>query len=158
MKDFKVPVAQMACRSITNPVKVFACDMPTIGSIKKAYGDVFCQAYIETWIINFIDFVNLGKGMTAGQVMETALMILEEFYYMNLADINLVFKRAKSGYYGQLYDRIDGQIILGWFRAYAMERSQAAMELSIKESYSHKGRDTRQTKGVITPISDFKTI
>ena len=158
MKDFKVPVAQMACRSITNPVKVFACDMPTIGSIKKAYGDVFCQAYIETWIINFIDFVNLGKGMTAGQVMETALMILEEFYYMNLADINLVFKRAKSGYYGQLYDRLDGQIILGWFRAYAMERSQAAMELSIKESYSQKGRDTRQTKGEIKPISDFKTI
>lgn len=153
-----VPVVQRACRSVTNPVKVFACDMPTIGSIKKAYGDVFCQAYIETWIINLSEFVNLGKGMSPSQVIETALMIMDEFYYMSLADINLVFRRAKSGYYGQLYDRLDGQIILGWFRAYAMERSQAAMELSIKESYSHKGRDTRQTKGVITPISDFKTI
>lgn len=158
MKDFMVPVVQMACRSVTNPVKVFTCDLPSIGSIKKAFGDVFCQAYIETWIINFNDFVNLGKGMIGPQSMETALMIMEEFYYLNLADINLVFKRAKSGYYGQLYDRLDGQIILGWFRAYAMERSQAAMELSINESYSHKGRDTRQTKGEIKPISDFKTI
>ena len=32
-----------------------------MGTVKKVYGDDFAQAYIETWIVNISEFVNIGK-------------------------------------------------------------------------------------------------
>lgn len=108
--------------------------MPALIEVEKAYGYEFLQAYLEGWIVNLREFVNVGKKMTDMQTFETAMIILQDYKYLTIADINLLFKRAKSGYYGKLYDRLDGQIILDWFRLYDKERTAAAVEDSINEA------------------------
>lgn len=108
--------------------------MPALAEIEKTYGYEFLQAYLEGWIVNLREFVNVGKRMTDMQTFETAMIVLQDYKYLTIADINLLFKRAKSGYYGKLYDRLDGQIILDWFRTYDQERAAAAVEDSINEA------------------------
>jgi len=112
--------------------------MPALAEVEKTYGYEFLQAYIEGWIVNLREFVNVGKRMTDIQTFETAMIILQDYKYLTIADINLLFKRAKIGYYGKLYDRLDGQIILDWFRTYDKERAAAAVEDSINEAQKYK--------------------
>lgn len=77
--------------------------------------------------------------MTDEQTSETALLIAETYPSLNIADINLIFRNAKLGRYGKIYDRLDGQIILEWFDRYFDERCNAAAEQSIQEAEKYKG-------------------
>lgn len=124
---------------------VFKCEMPALAEVERTYGYEFLQAYLEGWIVNLREFVNVGKKMTDMQTFETAMIILQDYKYLTIADINLLFKRAKSGYYGKLYDRLDGQIILDWFRSYDKERAAAAVEDSINEAEKYKSDPYERT-------------
>lgn len=119
--------------------------MPSIVSIKKHFGDDFIQAYIEGWIINIREFINVGKKMTDEQTQETAMMIVDEYYNLNLADINFIFKNAKLGKYGKYYDRLDGQIILSWFDEHFNNRCKTAADASILEAENFKDDPFQRT-------------
>lgn len=138
LKDYAVPAVQVMCRTINSYPAVFESSTPSLWDIEKAYGYEFLQAYLEGWIVNLREFVNVGKKMNDIQTFETAMIILQDYKFLTIADVNLLFKRAKSGYYGNLYDRLDGQIILGWFRKYFSERCNAAEEQSISEASRYK--------------------
>lgn len=112
--------------------------LPTLGSIVKRFGFDFTQAYLEGWIVNLRDFINVGKKMTDQQTMETAMLILDEYKSITIADINFIFKSAKTGKYGQFYDRMDGQMILGWFETHFNERCAAAANISMREADKFK--------------------
>lgn len=60
--------------------------------------------------------------MGGDQVRQTADMILEDYSHFKPEDFKLCFSRAKKGHYGKLYDRLDGQIIMGWLMDYDNER------------------------------------
>lgn len=77
--------------------------------------------------------------MTDVQTQETAMLILESYPALTIADINLIFKKAKTGKFGPMYDRLDGQLILSWFDTYFDERCQAAANASIREADRFKG-------------------
>lgn len=77
--------------------------------------------------------------MTPEQVYMTAELIVSDFYYMNVADINHIFKSAKMGHYGQLYGRIDGQLILSWFEQYSKDRANVAANESYITAQCEKG-------------------
>lgn len=145
LADYAVPAVQVRCRMVNSYPAVFKCEMPTLAEVEKTYGYEFLQAYLEGWIVNLREFVNVGKKMTDMQTFETAMIILQDYKYLTIADINLLFKRAKSGYYGKLYDRLDGQIILDWFRSYDKERASAAVEDSINEAEKYKGDPYERT-------------
>ena len=61
VQDYKIPTVQKLCRNVNTPAQVFNTNLPTMGTVKKVYGDDFAQAYIETWIVNISEFVNIGK-------------------------------------------------------------------------------------------------
>ena len=119
--------------------------MPSLVSIKKVFGDDFIQAYIEVWIVNIREFINVGKKMTDEQTTETAMLIVDEYYNLNLADINFIFKNAKLGRYGKYYDRLDGQIILSWFEEHFSNRCKSAADKSIMEAEQFKDDPFQRT-------------
>lgn len=100
---------------------------PTLASIKKNYSEDFLIAYIAVWIVNLNDFVNASRKMSPAQIEETAVIIYQEFYYLNIADINLVFRKIKKGEFGQLFAELDGVKILSWFEKYNQERMSVAI-------------------------------
>lgn len=58
------------------------------------------------------------------QIADTIDLILENYPKLKPDDIELCFKKAKSGQYGQLYDRLDGQVILGWIFKYTQAKDE----------------------------------
>lgn len=157
VQDYKIPAVQKLCRNVNTPAQVFNTNLPTMGTVKKVYGDDFAQAYIETWIVNISEFVNIGKNMNENQIYETAQMILDSYPYFTLADINLIFKKAKKGDFGQIYDRLDGQIIFSWFTKYDQLRCSEAEEQSISQANYFKERDNRPHDRDTMSISNIKS-
>ncbi|MCF8219793.1 MAG: hypothetical protein K9J21_12540 [Bacteroidales bacterium] len=139
MKDFAIPKIQKQLRKVSTVQAALEAETPSLAVINKKFGEDFTQAYIEGWIVHLREFLNIGRKMTDEQTQETAMLILDEYYNISIADINIIFKRAKLGRWGQIYDRLDGQLILSWFDEYFQERCKASQEKSILEADKYKG-------------------
>ena len=59
----------------------------------------------------------------------------------------IVFWPCKKGAFGQAYGRLDGQVILEWFRQYETQRVKAADEVSYQEHQSLK-ESNRATRDI----------
>lgn len=95
--------------------------------------------------------------MTDTQTQETAILILETYPSLTIADINLIFKKAKLGKFGSMYDRLDGQLILSWFDLYFSERCSAAANASMRESDKFKGESRTESFEQITEFANKKS-
>jgi len=133
---------------------VLESSLPTIGSINRQFGFDFTQAYIEGWIVNLREFINVGKKMSDQQTQETAMLIIENYPALKISDINLIFKRAKLGKFGSMYDRLDGQLVLSWFEAYFNERCEAAANMSMREADKYKGDLRTASFEEVTKLAD----
>lgn len=69
--------------------------------------------------------VNVQMNMNAAQIAMTAEMIVEKQWTYSLEDIQLCLDNGAMGIYGELYNRLDGSVIFGWFRKYEIERNEA---------------------------------
>jgi hypothetical protein len=117
-----------------SPALALSCSAPTLASIRREYSEDFQIAYVSVWIVNLNDFVNALRKMSPEQIEETATIIVQEYPYLNLADINLVFRKIKKGEFGQLFAEIDGMKVLSWFEQYTQERMSTAADISMSQS------------------------
>lgn len=138
-ESFLVENSVPACMSRYSRVRdISTCldlssEAPSLAKIKAEFTTDTALAYIEMWIVNYLEFVNLKEQMTPNQIKETAILIYQDFYYLNLADITMIFNNAKKGYYGQHYQRIDGVTIISWVTRHAEERANIAEAKAIGE-------------------------
>ena len=95
-------------------------------------GEPVAIAVLVEIIGDAVDFFSVGKNMNDKQLGETARLLLQEFYFLKITDLKLFFDRLKTGFYGQLYDRLDGNVIMLHLRAYCDERLNNAEELSLQ--------------------------
>jgi len=128
-------------RTVTTPALAIKSETPTLGTLKKTYSEDFMLAYIELWLTNLNDFINVSRKMKPEQMEELAFLIYQDYYYFNLADINLVFTKIKKGEFGQLFESVDGVKILSYFKKYEGERIQTAYEEGMKEHQELKTED-----------------
>ncbi len=115
---------------------------PTLAVIKNKTSLTSVRALISLAICEVCDFFNVGKNMNDTQVALTADLIVENFWYLKLEEIKYCFRRAMRR--ERLYDRLDGNIILGWLQAYDDERTEEAMRVSEQmeaEAASKTNRD-----------------
>ena len=145
LKDFSIPAVQKKCRRVATLQQAISMDMPSLAIINKQFGDDFIQAYIEGWIVNLREFLNIGRKMTDAQTQDTAILIIDQFYNITIADVDLIFKKVKLGHFGQIYDRLDGQVILSWFNDYYGKRCDAFAEKSIQEAEKFKSDPFQRT-------------
>lgn len=133
--------AMLAFKQCNTPAKCINSDVPALAEIMKEKGEKTTIKVVELWISDLNDFLNVSRKMNPAQIHQTAVMILDEFYYFNLADINLVFTRAKKGKFGNLYESIDGMKIFNWFEQYNDERSQTAYNDALREHDNIKSKN-----------------
>lgn len=110
--------------------KAIDSKLPSLVKINKDLGSTEVLKAVISMIVRTTEFFNVPK-LTNMQIKMTAEMICKEYYYLNFADINLCFENAMKGKYGELYNRIDGQVIMIWLDKYTTER----IELSEQRSY-----------------------
>lgn len=105
--------------------------IPTLAKIKNEASEADARALIYIAICEVCDFFNVGKTMNDMQVALTADLIIEGFWHLKPTEIKYCFRRAMMR--EKLFDRLDGNIILGWLREYDNERTEEAMRISENE-------------------------
>lgn len=91
--------------------------------LQNERGEGYVKALLTLLIIDTVDFLNIGKTMNNNQVMQTVELILEDYWHYKVDHFVLVFNKAKKGYFGKQYDRIDGQVIFSWLEQFDREFS-----------------------------------
>ena len=82
------------------------------------------------------------------QIKDTIDLIREEYHYYKPDDFKLFFKMAKKGYFGQVFGRMDGEVIMNWLIKYDQHRYTMAETQSIKEADKFKPLVQEETRGV----------
>ena len=109
----------------------------SLSALRRIHNEDSVIMMLVAWISNLQRFLNVSAKMDAAQMYETCRMILDDFWALNCADVNLVMSRAKRGFYGQLFGRIDGQIIYLWFAEYFEERCEACANREVHVAGLH---------------------
>ena len=87
-----------------------------------------------------------GEG-SEEQLQELVDLIMSGYPDIKLSDVKLIFKKAKLGEYGEIYNRLDGPTILRWFKKYyeiRLEHWQDYKEQSIQRQKDLE-KDTSKT-------------
>lgn len=95
------------------------------------HGDMAVKLIIMHALKEVRDFFNVGKNLSNPQITLTAELIMSQYWYFKIEDIKLCLRRAMSK--EKLFDRLDGNIILGWLREYDTERTEEAIRISEQE-------------------------
>lgn len=105
-----------------------AAQTPTIAKIKNDVSLDDVRALLSIAVCEVCDFFNVGKNMNDAQIALTVDLIIEQFWYFKLEEIKYCFRRAMMR--EKLFDRLDGNIIMGWLREYDTERTEEAIRIS----------------------------
>ncbi len=116
---------------------------PHIAAMKKQYGEQNMIGYVSLWLIDLNKYVNAARKMTAPQVLMCASLIVDEFYHLTIADMNLIFKKAKMGEYGSLFETMSMDKVLTWFRDYMDQRNNLAANWSMRRHDKEKYNDEK---------------
>ena len=113
---------------------VFKAPQVSITEMKDKLGEAYLQALMVKWMNSFLRFYSTNGAMDALQVADTIVLIMEEYPHYTQDDFKLFFKMAKKGTFGQVYGRMDGEVILNWLKAYDRHRDTVAQDESINEA------------------------
>ena len=111
-------------------------EQPNLAQLQQLipkHGDMAVKLIIMHALKEVRDFFNVGKNLSNPQITITAELIMSQYWYFKIEDIKLCLRRAMMR--EKLFDRLDGNIILGWFRDYDDERTEEAMKLSHNREY-----------------------
>lgn len=119
------------------PVKTIAeaitCNSLALSGLKKKIGEKPLVASLVLMVNGLVKFYSVGKTMDSYQLGETARLIAQEFYYLKVEDLHVFFERMKTGHYGAMFDRIDGNVIMLHLRTYCEERFELGEKISLEK-------------------------
>lgn len=112
---------------------VFKSNEPSLAKINKEFGQTGVRAAVAYLISEALEFFNASNTMSDTQVALTVDLIIEEYPYFKTDDVKLALRNAMKMKYGQIYNRIDGQVIMGWMQDYNRERCTVADMVSYND-------------------------
>lgn len=123
-----------------------------LSGFKKKFGEEETLAPLVLMIDATVKYFSVGKTMNSFQLGETARLILQEFYYLKFEDLRVFFERLKTGFYGETYDRIDGNVIMVNLRKYCEERFELCGQIQIQK---HKQIEKDNEDYIIQVCSNY---
>ena len=123
---------------------------PNLQSIAKTHGDSLPIKALSGIILVTTEFFSgTGTQMTSSQAVQTAALLLDSYPAETIEDVVLCLKNAKSGKYGKIYARIDGQLIFDWFRQY-LDEKYAYLE---QVAHNKKMEYNEQRMAILEPLA-----
>lgn len=120
-------------------------------SIKKNEGETFVIAFLIKMINHAISSFNVTNSMNGIQVTQVARSILKMYWGYKISDFKLCFDRAKNGFYGTNFNRIDQEIVMGWIHSYSIERDEEIALIRQTESNDKKA-DAKSFSNEVTEV------
>jgi len=113
----------------------------SLAQIKKGYGPEFQITFIMLWLADLNESVGVKNKLNEDMMEQCAMFIIEDYYYLKISDINLIFSRAKKGAYGNFYESISIPKIMQWFSDYAEDRAEIAYSTNLNEHKQDKNKN-----------------
>lgn len=95
--------------------------------IAEVYDDESVSLFLETWLVQLAR--DMGFQISEAQARETAILLLEEIYMLNLSELTLLFKKIRKGDYGTFYGSFNMQTIVIAAKRYRQERGKEVLKL-----------------------------
>ena len=121
-----------ATRLVTSPRKSVELSksgrlyLPTVRKVVRELGAQGMETCIKLQLVNLNLILNLPRPMNNDMITATAPLvvqhILDDDCDLNLADLRIIFDRAKKGVYGSFYGGIGCADIIGWIDGYIAEK------------------------------------
>ncbi|HBX45539.1 MAG TPA: hypothetical protein DEG28_06630 [Porphyromonadaceae bacterium] len=123
---------------------------PSIAVIRKDHGSQKVEAIIKLYLVELCELVNLKRPLTEKQIDAIAQEVVSRYYSMTIADIHVIFRKAKNGEFGELYESLDMPKVMKWFWDYFNDRCLAGANLSLRvhdSNYDKGGNMTPERIG-----------
>lgn len=105
-----------------NPYRTDRNQFPSVALIRKQSGEREAIRSIVDSLVWLREHINVNRNLTEEQIFTTAEIILNEFYWLNPADIKICLNNGLAGKYGEIYERMDSTVICRWLTEYENER------------------------------------
>jgi hypothetical protein len=125
---------------------------PALSEIKKQKGEQVALGVLVTLMDECQQYFNLQQPMNPQQLMLTAELIMEEYYYLRVDEFRICFRMAMKGEYGPVYNRIDGQIFFEWIRKYFSKRDAVTNRMVKNQQSSNNIYEMFQHPQVVDAI------
>lgn len=109
---------------------------PALSEIRKAKGEQAALSVLIAMMDECQQYFNLQQPMSPQQLMLTAELIMEEYYYLRVEEFKICFRMAMKGEYGPVYNRIDGQVFFEWIRKFFSKRDAVTTRM-VKDQQSN---------------------
>lgn len=105
--------------------------IPTLVDLAKAYGtNTYATTLLMNHLVSLLDFVD--SKLVKAQYTHLCILLATEYYYLNLVEWVLFFRKCKLGEYGQMIwgDKLNTQTLMIGLRKFLTDRIDA---ISIRE-------------------------
>lgn len=118
--------------------EIFEKKSHSISKIRKEWGESFTVSYIKVWLVELNELLNLRRPMTESQISFAARLVVDEFYNLNINDLQFLFIKILKGEQGELYESLNPPKILTFFREYLNERMTQGAQKSLSKHLDSK--------------------
>jgi len=128
-------------------------DKTTLALLRKQQGERKVLAMIKLHLIELNELLNLKNPLTEKMIDQSAEIICNDFYFLKMPDIYLIFKRIKTGFWGNFFESLNIAKVIACFTDYADERLNLAAEQSANSASKEMGR--REIFSPASKLSEF---
>ncbi len=97
-------------------------------------------------------YFNLQQPMNAQQLALTAELMLEDYYYLRVDELQVCFRMAMKGEFGPVYNRIDGQVFFEWIRKFMTKRQAISERINLEKQSNNNIYEMFQHPQVVDAI------
>jgi len=90
--------------------------------------------------------------MNAQQLALTAELMLEDYYYLRVDELQVCFRMAMKGEFGPVYNRIDGQVFFEWIRKFMTKRQAISERINLEKQSNNNIYEMFQHPQVLDAI------
>lgn len=112
---------------------------PSLAVLRRDNGTKKIEAIIKLYLIDLCENVNLTRPLRDTQIENIAREIVAEYYNLTIADVHVIFRKAKTGEYGDFFGSLDMPKVMSWFREYFADRCSLAAQDSTHNQFYDKG-------------------
>lgn len=109
----------------TNVTLPDAINGKAVAAIKKENGEGEIIKALCNLINHFQEMLNVTNKLNEVQLMDTAITITKEYYYLKLEEIIYILNRMKTGKFGKFFNRLDVAIICECIEIYLNSEERA---------------------------------
>jgi len=103
-------------------------NIPSLSDVVQVYGQQTALMLIGNHLVSLCAFTD--NELKPIQFFDTAMLISSEYYYLNLSELCLFFRRCKIGFYGQLVwgKKLNIQQVMAALQQFKTERAQVLIQ------------------------------